>query len=487
MKALQLIVALLILVTVHEFGHYIFARIFGIRVNRFYLFFNPKFSLLKYYPSKGELQIIGWTKKVKNAAGEETEEPKALATIKVGKPRPAEKDGHPTWAATLYGLGWVPLGGYCDIAGMVDETKSADDLESEPQPWEFRSKAAWKRFFVMFAGVLFNFILAIIIYAGIAWHWGERSVPYQVAYEGMDFCEMLNDAGLRDGDVLLRVNGVDADIRQRNITWDMTQPGAKVTVLRGHTDTVTVTMPADMLERLAAMTPEQAKAEPLMNYRLPVYVDGLQGGMAAKDAGVEVGDRIVKVGNDTTPSLSEFFPALEQYKDKETTLTIDRGGKSVVLDITPNSDAKIGILLRPADKIYPFEEVKYSALEALPRGWELGVNQLTSYVASLKMLFTKSGAQQIGGFGTLGSLFPEKWNWYSFWQITAFLSVILAFMNVIPIPGLDGGHILFLLWEIATGRKASDRVLEVANTIGFCFLLALLLYANGADIFRALR
>lgn len=159
----------------------------------------------------------------------------------------------------------------------------------------------------------------------------------------------------------------------------------------------------------------------------------------------------------------------------------------MVLDITPNSDAKIGILLRPADKIYPFEEVKYSALEALPRGWELGVNQLTSYVASLKMLFTKSGAQQIGGFGTLGSLFPEKWNWYSFWQITAFLSVILAFMNVIPIPGLDGGHILFLLWEIATGRKASDRVLEVANTIGFCFLLALLLYANGADIFRALN
>ncbi|MCM1225666.1 MAG: RIP metalloprotease RseP [Lachnospiraceae bacterium] len=487
MKALQLIVALLILVTVHEFGHYIFARIFGIRVNRFYLFFNPWFSLLKYYPSKGELQIIGWTKKITDEKGNETEEPRALATIKVGKPRPEEKDGRPTWAATLYGLGWVPLGGYCDIAGMVDETKSAKDLASEPQHWEFRSKAAWKRFFVMFAGVLFNFILAIIIYAGIAWHWGERTVPLNAAYEGMDFCEMLNGAGLQDGDIILQVNGEVPDIRNSNTAWDISQPGAAVTVLRNHADTLTVTMPADMLDRMAQITPEQSKSDPLMAIRIPVFVEGLQGGMAAKEAGVLEGDRILKVGSDTTPSLSEFFPALDQYKDKETTLLVDRGGELIPLSITPNSDAKIGILLRPADKIYPFEEVKYSAIEALPRGWQLGVDQLATYVSSLKILFTKSGAQQIGGFGTLGGLFPEKWNWYSFWQITAFLSVILAFMNIIPIPGLDGGHILFLLWEIATGRKASDRVLEIANTVGFCFLIALLLYANGADLFRALQ
>ncbi|MCC8114494.1 MAG: RIP metalloprotease RseP [Bacteroidales bacterium] len=484
MKALQLIVALMILVTIHEFGHYIFARIFGIKVNRFYLFFNPWFSLLKWYPSEGKLEVIGWTEKVKTGTADDEykEEPRAWLTFKVGKPRPTvTKKGRPSWAATMYGLGWLPLGGYCDIAGMVDETKSAKDLGSEAQPWEFRSKAAYKRFLVMVAGVLFNFILAILIYAGIAWHWGDRNIPYQAATEGMDFAQPLLDAGFKTGDILLTINGEKADSKNGSQLWDMVQPGAKVEVLRNHTDKVDIIIPDNTLDEVA-----QLKSG-IVGLRIPAIVEQLQGGMPAAKAELKIGDRILKVGNDTTPALTEFFPALAANAGHEVPILIDRGGKEIEKTITPDENGKIGIMLRPVSGIYPYEEVKYGLLASLPRGWELGTNQLTTYVSSLKLLFTKTGAQSVGGFGTLGNLFPERWDWYSFWEITAFLSVILAFMNIIPIPGLDGGHVLFLLWEIVTRRKPSDKFLEYANTVGFAFLLLLLVYANGADLFRALQ
>lgn len=484
MKAIQLIVALLILVTIHEFGHYIFARIFGIKVNRFYLFFNPWFSLLKYYPAKGKLELLAWTKQIKNPSDKKQvirEEEKALVTIKVGKHPSTNKKGNPSWAATMYGLGWLPLGGYCDIAGMVDETKSASDLESEPQPWEFRSKAAWKRFMVMVAGVLFNFLLAIAIYSGIAIHWGDRVVPFQEAYEGMDYMPELIDAGFRNGDILLSVNGKEADAKDRTLLWDMIQPGAKVEVLRGHTDHVTITIPDNMLEKIANVD------QPPVVYRTPVYIDKLQSGMPAAEAGLMENDRILRVANDTTPSLTEFFAVLDNHKGQEVEILALRDGKEVELNATLTDNGKLGIQLRPINAIYPIEEVKYNVLSALPRGWEIGTDQLATYVSSLKLVFTKEGAKQVGGFGAIGGLFPEKWDWYSFWQITAFLSVILAFMNIIPIPALDGGYVLFLLWEMITRRKPSDKFLEVANTIGFAFLFLLLIYANGNDILRALQ
>lgn len=484
MKAFQLIVAFLLLVTIHEFGHYIFARIFGIRVNRFYLFFNPWFSLLKYYPSKGKLELISWTKKVRNPRDPKQiirEEEKALVTIKVGQHSDTNKKGNPSWAATMYGIGWLPLGGYCDIAGMVDETKSASDLASEPQPWEFRSKSAWKRFMVMVAGVLFNFLLAIVIYAGIAIHWGDRVVPFQEAYEGMDYMPALQEVGFKNGDVLLSINGKKADAKDRTMIWDMIQPGAKVEVLRNHTDHVTITIPDDLLGSIA-----NVKETPVM-YRTPVYIDKVQKGMPAVEAGLQENDRIIKVANDTTPSLTEFFATLECHKGEEVDILALREGKEVATKATLTDNGKLGIQLRPISSIYPIEEVKYNVLTALPRGWEIGTDQLATYVSSLKLVFTKEGAQQVGGFGAIGGLFPEKWDWYSFWQITAFLSVILAFMNIIPIPALDGGYVLFLLWEIITRRKPSDKFLEVANTIGFVFLFLLLIYANGNDILRALQ
>lgn len=472
MKALQLIVALLILVTVHEFGHYIFARIFGIKVNRFYLFFNPWFSLLKYRPDKGTLEVIGWTDKDGND--------KAWKTFKVGKTYPPRADGKQSWRNTLYGLGWLPLGGYCDIAGMVDETKSSKDLESEPQPWEFRSKAVHKRFMVMVAGVLFNFILAIVIYAGIAIHWGDRVVPFSSMTEGMDFSQEMQDAGFRNGDRLLSLNGKPLDAKDYSVSWDIVQPGAIVEVLRDGRDTVAIEV-TDQL--LSSILPKGNDYQP-MKIRVPVIIADIQPGEGAKAAGLIKTDRILKVGNDTTPTITEFMPVLADNKGKTRPFVILRDGKKETVDVSINDNGKIGIQMLAPSEIFDIEEVHYSFLAAIPRGWEIGTDRLTSYVSSLKLVFSKEGAQSVGGFGTLGSLFPDSWNWYTFWQITAFLSVILAFMNIIPIPGLDGGYILFLLIELVTRRKPSDKVLEYANMIGMAFIFMLLIYANGNDIYR---
>ncbi len=466
MKALQLVVALVILVTVHELGHYLFARLFGIKVNRFYLFFNPGFSLLKWNPMQGTLQIVSRS------------DDHAWKTLRVGRARTPRPDGRPSWRDTVYGLGWLPLGGYCDIAGMVDETKSTKDLASEPQPWEFRTKAAWKRLLVMVAGVLFNFLLAIAIYIGIALHWGDRVVPYSAMTEGMDFTEAMHRAGLRDGDVLLALNGAPIDPRDATAGWDFIQPGARLTVLRDHRDTIGITIGDDVLAELVAAN------VPYMSMRVPVMVDGLQGGEGAARAGLREGDRIVAVDADTTPSLTEFFPALQAAAGTTASMAIVRDGRLTRVPVDVSEGGKIGILLRSPDKIYPVEEVRYGLFEAVPRGCKAGVDQLTTYVSSLRLIFTKEGAKSVGGFGTLGSLFPTSWNWYSFWQITAFLSVILAFMNIIPIPALDGGYTLFLLVEIITRRKPSERFIELANMVGMGLLLLLLVYANLNDIYR---
>ena len=466
MKALQLVVALVILVTIHEFGHYIFARIFGIRVNRFYLFFNPGFSILKYDPMKGTLRLFS------------RDDDHSLATFQVSKPRQPRPDGKPTWRDTIYGLGWLPLGGYCDIAGMVDETKSAKDLAAEPQPWEFRTKAAWKRLLVMVGGVLFNFILAIAIYTGIAIHWGDRTVAYHDMAEGMDYTEPMHRAGFEDGDVLLRIDGLDIDPKSGDTAWRLMQPGTRATVLRHHTDTLTLTMPDELLNQIVEAN------EPCMNMRLPAVVLQTLGGEGAAEAGLMPGDRILAVDTDTTPTLTEFRPAIAARTGSTPVMTIQRDDTIMRVPVRINSDGQIGIQLTPPDGIYPVTEVSYGFFEAIPRGWQVGTERLTTYVESCKMLFTKQGAKSVGGFGTLGSMFPDRWNWYSFWQIAAFLSVILAFMNIIPIPGLDGGHTLFLIVEMITRRKPSERFMEVANMIGMGFLLLLLVYANMNDIYR---
>lgn len=473
-KALQLITALMLLVFIHELGHYLFARIFGVKVNRFYLFFNPGFSILKYKPDEGTVQLIAWNSK----DGAEH----SLLKFKAGKPGPAERNGRPTWRSTMYGIGWLPLGGYCDIAGMIDETKDAKDLASEPQPWEFRSKAAYKRLLVMVAGVLFNFILAIIIYAGIAIHWGDRVIPFQAMEEGLNFSAEMKQAGFRDGDRLLSIDGKMLDAKDYDVAWDLVQPGAAVDVLRNHTDTVSITVSDKLIKSIVAANSKELP----FSIRVPVIIADMQSGDPAMEAGLQKADRIVKVGNDTTPTISEFRAALEANKGKTLPFAVLRDGQHLTYDVAISDGGKIGIQMLSPTEIFEVEEVHYSFFEGIPRGWEIGVDRLTTYVSSLKLVFSKEGAQNLGGFGTLGSLFPDTWSWYTFWQITAFLSVILAFMNIIPIPGLDGGHILFLFVEMITRRRQSDKFLEYANMIGMAFLFLLLIYANANDIFRFL-
>ncbi len=471
-KAAQLILALVILVTIHEFGHYIFARIFGVKVNRFYLFFNPWFSLLRYNPRKGTLELI--------ASNKDDGTPKALATFKVGKEHSAEPEGKPTWRDTIYGLGWLPLGGYCDIAGMIDETKDSSDLASEPQSWELRSKPAWQRLCVMIAGVVLNFVLAICIYIGIAFHWGDDVVPFQAMTEGMDFSPELLEAGFQNGDRLVSLNGRALDATDYSLQWDMLQPGAMVGVVRDGKDTV-ITISDNLIRQIAT----KGKDYMPMTIRIPVYVAKTLPGEAAAEAGILSGDHITSLDGVVVPSITEFLPMLQNLKGKTVSAGIERKGQAdTIINLAVSDAGKIGIQMLSPYEIFERQKVHYTLFESVPRGWEIGTDRLASYVSSLKLVFTKEGAQSLGGFGTLGDLFPNQWNWYSFWQITAFLSIILAFMNIIPIPGLDGGHTLFLLVEMITRRKPSDRFLEVANTCGFFFLILLLLYANGNDIYR---
>lgn len=447
-KGVQLVAALALLVVIHEFGHYIMARIFGIKVEKFYLFFNPWFSLAKWKPKK-----------------------KAPKYDSNGNERA-------TWRDTEYGIGWVPFGGYVKIAGMIDESMDTEQMAQPEKPWEFRAKPAYQRLLVMVGGVTFNFILAILIYSGIAWYWGEKYVPIETAYEGMDFGAPAIEAGFRNGDIPMFADNNPIDASQDDMLFRMVN-AKTVTVLRDHKDTVNVAIPNDFMLRFG-------KDDMFMTYRQPVFVDNVQGGSPAADAGIITGDRIVAVDTVATPSYTELTAALERFAGKPTTVTVEREGHRIQLAATPDSNGKLGFRHKDITDVYPTVFIKYGFFESFPKGWEIGTGILGNYVSSLKHLFSTQGVKSIGGFGTIGSMFPDRWNWYSFWSMTAFLSVILAFMNIIPIPGLDGGHVMFLLWEVVTRRKPSDKVLIYAQYAGMLFIILLLVYANGADLFRAI-
>lgn len=432
-KALQLIVALSLLVFIHELGHFLWARVFKIRVEKFYLFFNPWFSLAKWKPKNSD---------------------------------------------TTYGIGWLPLGGYVKIAGMIDESMDREQMAQPAKDWEFRSKPAWQRLLVMTGGVINNFLLAIIIYAGIAWYWGEKTIPFQNAYEGMDFTEAAQSLGFKNGDILLEADGQTIDSRNRSALYNMLEAD-KVTVLRNHTDTVTIDIPDGIVARLP-------QNDPFMSYRLPVFVKQVMPGEAAAKAGLAEGDRIISVGDTPTPSYTELAPALLAHKSQPTEIGLLRGTDTITTTATPTENGKLGFGLMGPMEVFKCDTTQYNILQAIPIGASNGTEMLVTYVGSLKHIFTKEGAESIGGFGAIGNLFPAKWNWRTFWEMTAFLSIILAFMNIIPIPALDGGHVAFLLWEVVTRRKPSEKFLEYAQMAGMFLLFALLIYANSNDIYRFL-
>ena len=434
-KALQLILSLSILVLVHEFGHLIFARIFKVRVEKFYLFFDPWFSIFKFKPKNSD---------------------------------------------TEYGVGWLPLGGYCKISGMIDESMDKEAMAQPPKPYEFRSKPAGQRLMIMVAGVLFNFLLALFIYSMVLFTWGDTFLPLKNVKAGMDYSETFHNVGFQDGDILLKADDTELE-RFGEDCFRRVLNAQTVTVLRGGVETV-IPIPEDMAQRV--MRDKKGFA----SYRFPMVVRELgkteSGESPAAVAGLQPGDSIVSINGIVTPSFYEVGEVLAQNKDKDVLVGFYRAGIPQTLTLHTDTAGKMGIYSVSPFDMYQTVTRKYGFFESFPAGVMLGVNTLKGYVSDMKYVFTKEGASSLGGFGTIGSLFPAEWDWHSFWMKTAFLSIILAFMNILPIPALDGGHVMFLLYEVIARRKPSDKFLEYAQVTGMFLLFALLIYANGNDIFR---
>lgn len=483
-KAAQLIVALAILIIIHEFGHFFFARLFGVRVEKFYIFFDPWIELFKWRPKK-YFGGFGATKKVKNAVEkEEYEECKSENEGSLGR----ESRWKRFWGHTEYGIGWIPLGGYCKISGMIDESMDREQMKLPPKEWEFRSKPAWQRLLIMIAGVLFNFLLAIIIYAGIVYASGEKYVPFKEAKMGMTFSPVAKTAGFQDGDIPLTADGKPLD-NPNTARMEMLQ-SKKVRVLRNGTDTVNIAIPEDLVFRLDKETKESSEPVVFMAYRIPTHITQVAPGEGAAKAGMKEGDEIIAIDSIPTPSLNDFLHTLQGHENQTVDITYIRGVQSAHPDtittpvkLNDNSKMGIGLELDPS-AFFKADEIHYGLFASIPRGVQMGTERLTSYAKSMKMVFTKEGAQSVGGFGSIGAIFPEKWDWIAFWNIAAFLSVALAFMNILPIPALDGGHVMFLLYEVIFRRKPSEKFMEYAQMIGMGLLILLLIYANGMDIIR---
>ncbi len=430
-KALQLILSLSILVILHEFGHFLFARLFNTRVEKFYLFFDPGFSLFKF--KKGD---------------------------------------------TEYGMGWLPLGGYVKISGMIDESMDKEQMKQPPKPYEFRAKPAWQRLLIMIGGVLVNFILAMVIFWMILFKWGESYIPVEGAQYGYSYHPIGHEIGLQDGDRILYVDTFKVNTIRDVPNYVLLEDPSTFTVQRG--DSV---FKLDLPEELGKLfLSENVKI--FAQYRMPFVVDSVVAGMPAEKAGIEKGDSLVAVAGIKAPFFEEFVDELFHHKDDTTTVSFYRDGELMSLPINVNKSGKIGLAPKSPANYLDVKTKEYGFFEAFPAGIKKGTNVLVSYVKQLRLIFTKEGARQVGGFGTIGSLFPASWDWFSFWTTTALLSIILAFMNILPIPALDGGHVMFLLYEIVARRKPNEKFMEHAQLVGMIILIALLLYANGNDLFR---
>lgn len=487
-NALQLILSLSLLVFVHEFGHYFFARLFKMRVDKFYLFFNPKFSLVRWDPKNRK---VGFFVKNPDDEKENTDEKvDDMPALPEKQPvEPAiesandEENEKSTWRDTVYGLGWVPLGGYCSIAGMVDETTSAKDLSAKPKAWEFRSRPAWQRLLVMIGGVLFNFLTACIIFSGMTWHYGESYIPYENATEGMIFSPSAEKIGFRDGDIPLSADGKELPVGNLQALLEAKQ----VKVLRDHKDTVTIDIPKDyLLVADAEAQEEQKKDNPqlFMDYRVPMVVKTVQNGDGAAKAGLKAGDKLLSINGVQTLDYREFTSELEKNKNTTAMVSYERDGKIDSAKVDINDAGKIGIGVTPANEIFDVKYIDYGFLPSLSIGFKKGWNMLVDYITMFKYVFSKQGVKSLGSFGAIGSMFGGKINWYFFWFLTAYLSIILAFMNILPIPILDGGYVLFLLIEMITGWKPSEKFMDICLRIGFIFIVLLMVFALGNDFYR---
>ena len=452
LKVIQVILALSLLVVVHEFGHFTFARLFKVRVERFYLFFNPKFSLVKVKRFGGRLHWRFFS----------------------GNQSPEAWKEHPE--STEFGIGWVPFGGYCAISGMVDETTKAGDLPATPQPWEFRTKKAWQRFFIMFGGVFFNFILAFGLYAAILDTWGETYLRSDDATYGIAVNDLAYEMGFRDGDRILAFDGRPVD-NVAMLQADMVINKAReATVLRG-SDTLLVSIDPSYL-------PATLRSKGMFEVGVPFVVQEMAADSPNRDA-LGAGDAIVAVEGEPMSLVQQIRRVFGKYPGEQVAVTVENAGVRREVSLQLDSAGMAGVLL-DADLTHFFKLTtrEYNFFTAIPAGATKLWKEIVSYVKQLGLIFSpKTKAyQSVGSFIAIGRIFPDTWDWYRFWTITALISIMLGVMNLLPIPALDGGHILFLIVEMITGRKPSDKFLERAETVGIILLVALMVLAFGNDI-----
>lgn len=452
-RLLQFLLAISLLVLLHEGGHFFFAKLFGVRVEKFYMFFDPSIgrwdgSIFKFRPKGSDTQ---------------------------------------------YGMGWLPLGGYCKIAGMIDESFDTEQMAQPVQQWEFRAKPAWQRLLIMIGGVTVNFLLALFIYSMCLYHWGDDYVAAKDMTMGMKFNAEAKALGFEDGDILLRTDLGEFKDFGADMYRDLSRAHS-VTVMRGGKE-VTFSLPGE-IDYLNMLKSQPQFVRPL----IPARVDSVLPQSIAENIGLKAGDVITGVDGKAIDSYNEFTNELGRHQDmlsvattradsiEALTLSIafrHEGDTAMTTATTQLTEAlQLGFYVKSLAGIYKNTHVSYGLLESFPAGIKYGWNVLAGYVGDLKYVFTAEGAKSLGGFGAIGSLFPPVWDWHMFWLMTAFLSIILAFMNILPIPALDGGHVLFLIYEMITGRQPSERFMIAAEYVGMGILILLMVVANLNDILR---
>ena len=430
-KAFQLLLSLSILIVLHELGHFIPAKLFGTRVEKFYLFFDVKYSIFKK---------------------------------KIGE--------------TVYGIGWLPLGGYVKISGMIDESFDKEQMQKPPQPWEFRSKPAWQRLIIMLGGVTVNLLLGFFIYMMVLFVWGKETLPQENIPLGLEPSELIQEIGFEKGDKIVDVDGQELDYVLDINKMLLLRPIEKIKIEKLDGSISEINIPENIGNEIF-QSGQINSFTPLFS----AIVDSVSNESPALYAGIQSGDRIISINNESIYDWSSFTKWIKNNSDDIIDVIVERGDSNYNISINRNDDGTIGVWKKNTG-IETINE-KIGFVDSVKQGFNYGYWTLYEYVAQFSFVFTKKGAQQLGGFGTIGNIFPAQWDWKGFWLSTALLSIILAFMNVLPIPALDGGHVMFLVYEIITGRRPSDKFMEVSTMIGFFLLIALVLYANGNDLFRA--